>query len=365
MTKLCVARAWAKLRVRDTRIHLQQWENPGVDPNARWTPGHTGLAPHATVWVGDPTLPTDQQSLKGFRQPTVPFSRRCQPFLSSKRAGCCRSTAPTHRINYALPNSPKLSPTTKTGKSSNALPSSSNSPTSLPRWQPVPPLPCSTASWVDSFPQLHTRFPPSTVANRSFSWRSAQSVVTLLVLPKRNVAKSHLPWSWRAPQVQVAHNTLARLSFTPSSSTYRSSARRRSSLPRAVPFITILSRAFFSQCFLIFFSRFFPAVGPRSMLGLTSGAYGWGLGGLRAWSKRSLKPGQGHCCWWQWSWEGGGGSRWWPSWPRPPLRPTNWKSTLRLQLFGRGLAVEHCAGPAIWRMCPRTLLTIGFEATHN
>ena len=35
MTKLCVARAWAKLRVRDTRIHLQQWENPGVDPNAR------------------------------------------------------------------------------------------------------------------------------------------------------------------------------------------------------------------------------------------------------------------------------------------------------------------------------------------
>jgi hypothetical protein len=30
----------------------------------------------------------------------------------------------------------------------------------LPRWQPVPPLPCSTASWVDSFPQLHTRFLP-------------------------------------------------------------------------------------------------------------------------------------------------------------------------------------------------------------
>lgn len=63
----------AKLRARDTRIHLQQWEKPGQ-------------------WVN----------------------------------------------YYASPNSPKLSPTTITGKSSNALPSSSNSPTSLPRRQPVP-----------------------------------------------------------------------------------------------------------------------------------------------------------------------------------------------------------------------------------
>jgi len=72
MTKLCVARAWAKLRVRDTRIHLQQWENP-VWIQTRAEPRAYRPSPHATVWVGDPTLPTDQQSLKGFRQPTVPF----------------------------------------------------------------------------------------------------------------------------------------------------------------------------------------------------------------------------------------------------------------------------------------------------
>ena len=55
---------------------------PGCGSKRALNPRAYQPSPHATVWVGDPTLPTDQQSLKGFRQPTVPFSRRCQPFLS-------------------------------------------------------------------------------------------------------------------------------------------------------------------------------------------------------------------------------------------------------------------------------------------